>query len=164
MQVQTKIVPPMAVSKDPGEGWSAIAIGHLNFAKEIARQNPEMDPGMCLAVGIRQAERATGMDLSAYKKLIPPAPGQYQEEYLTATAIGREIGRTAQEVNRYLQKWGYVYRGEDDVLYMTNLGADYGKVFAGAFDSGHNGYFIKWKRTIIAAARMRQNSPHRIED
>jgi len=159
-KMQTKLVKEDIAIK---EDWSSVAIGHIRLAKEFASQNPSADPGMCLAIGIRNAERATGMDLSDYKKLIPPSPNQYQQEWLTATQIGREIGRTAAEVNRYLERWGYLYR-EDGVYYLTNLGAQYGKVFPGAFESGHNGYFIKWRRSLISAAKMRENSPIRIRD
>ena len=162
MQTKLPIKEEIAVKED----WSSVAISHIRLAKEIAAQNPSLDSGMCLAIGIRQAEKATGMDLSAYKRLIPPAPVQFQEEYITASQIARELGnnRTAIEVNRYLHKWGFLYQSDDGTYYLTNAGAEHGKVFPGAFNSGHNGYYIKWKRSIISAAKMRENSPHRIMD
>ena len=160
MQIQAKT--PM----ENGEGWSSIAIEHVNFAKSLALNNPQLDQGMCLAIGIRQAEKATGMDLTPYKKLIPPSPSEYQEEYVTVSQIAREIGndRKAADINRYLEHMGYLHRSDDGTYYLTDLGAQYGKVFPGAFNSGHVGYFIKWKRGIIAASRMRQNNPLRIRE
>lgn len=147
----------------PQKTWSIAAIECVDFAKALLQVNPQLDPGMCMAIGIREAERVTGKDLSAYKKLITPAPENLQEEYITATQIGREIGgRTANEINRYLERTGFVYRGNDGVLYLTNAGALHGKVFPGAFESGHCGYYIKWKRSIVAAAKMRENNPTRI--
>ena len=157
MQVQTKI--PV----ERGENWSSVAIGHLDFAKRFLADNPDADPTMTMQIALRQAERSTGMDLSAYRKLIGPAPVQFQQEYLTASEIGREVGRTAAEVNRYLTEKEYLYRS-DGTYYLTNLGAQYGRVFAGSFDSGHNGYYIKWKRSVIAASKMRENSPLRIRE
>jgi hypothetical protein len=158
MQVQSKVV-----KDDPGEGWSSVAVEHLNFAKSLANSNPHLDPSMCLAIGIKKAEEATGMDLSSYKKLIPPSPAQFQEEYIDATHIGRIVNKTAVEVNRYLERMGYVYRGDDHVLYLTEKGTAYGKVFPGCFRSGHDGYYIRWRRAIITDAKMRENSVHRIE-
>ena len=149
----------------PQKTWSVAAIECIDFAKALLQANPQLDPGMCMAIGIREAEKITGKDLSAYKRLIPPALENLQEEYITATQIGRDIGgRTANEVNRYLERYGFVYRGNDGILYLTNAGALHGKVFPGAFESGHCGYYIKWKRSIIAAAKMRENNPHRIQE
>jgi hypothetical protein len=158
MQIQTKI--PV----ERGENWSSVAIGHLDFAKRFLQDNPDADPTMTMQIALRQAERSTGMDLSAYRKLIGPAPVQYQQEYLTVSEIGREVGRKGAEINRYLWDMGYLHRSDDGTYYLTNLGAEHGRVFAGSFESGHNGYFIKWKRSIIAASRMRENSPHRIRE
>lgn len=160
MQMQTKIV------KDHGEGWSSVAIEHLNFAKGLMQHNPSLDPAMCMAIGIKQAEKATGMDLSAYKKLIPPSAASDQEEYITATQIGREIGefRRAEGVNRYLEMNGYLFRDTGNNLLLTEKGAKYGKLFAGAFDSGHCGYYVKWKRSIIHDAKIRENNPRKVRD
>jgi hypothetical protein len=165
MQVQSKIVPvtepsaPMAPAR-----WSEAAIQCLDFAKALQLTNPQLDPGMVMAIGIREAERRTGQDLSAYKKLIPASPVAMQEKYITATQIGYIVGRTAKEVNKYLERMGYLYQSDDGTWYLTNAGAEYGKPFPGAFDSGHNGYYIKWRRGIIAASRMKENSPHRIPE
>ena len=158
MQIQSKIV------KDHGEGWSSVAMEHINFANLLSQHSGITDPGMCLAIGIREAEKATGVDLTAYKKLIPPAQATNQEEYFTAGRIGKEVGRTAREVNRYLETTGFLYQAEDGTYYLTNKGSEYGKLFPGAFGSGHCGYFIMWRRSIIAAARMKENSPYRIRE
>jgi prophage antirepressor-like protein len=157
MQIQSKII------KDRGEGWSTIAADNLKFASALMEHNPNLDQGMCMAIAIRQTEKETGMDLTPWKKLIPPVANGPSEEYMTATAIARNIGngRTAAEVNRYLYETGFLWKDETG-YHLTDAGILHGRVFPGSFSSGHNGYFIMWKRSIISASRMRENNPCRI--
>lgn len=154
MQIQSTIV------KETGERWSDVAIEHMKFAGFLT-QSPNVDPGLCMAIAIREAEKATGKDLTQYKKLIPPASTGYSE-YLTVSAIAASIHMTAEEVNRYLVNNGYQFRDDSGTHYLTEKGSEYGRVFPLAARSGHVGYFIKWRREIIEASRMIQNRPCRI--
>jgi hypothetical protein len=156
MQIQSKIV------KDHGDEWSSIAIEHLKFAGFLSH-HPNVDPGLSLAIGIREAEKATGRDLSPYKKLIPPA-GESFGDYVTVTQIAMSIDMRAHEVNRYLERMGFQYRDGSGEYFLTQKGCEYGRVFPLAASSGHTGYFLKWRRSIITASRMRENRPCRIRE
>ena len=158
MQVQTQI--PV----ERGDNWSSVAIGHLDFAKRFIADNPDADPTMVKQIALRNIKRDTGIDVSGYRNQIGPAPAQFQEEWLDATHLGYIVNKKAEEVNRYLWQAGFLYRADDGTYYLTNLGAQHGKVFAGAFNSGHNGYFVKWRRSVIGASDMYRNSPHRIRE
>jgi len=156
MQIQSTIV------KDHGEGWSDIAIEHMKFAGFL-NQNPGIDKSLCMAIAIREAEKATGRDLTPYKKLIPSTSTVCVDvEYITASQIGARIRMSAEEVNRYLRTTGFQYRDDTGAHYLTEKGSDYGRVFPLAAASGHTGYFIKWKPAVIQASRMIENRPLRI--
>jgi len=102
--------------------------------------------GIAGVVSLNLAEDASGMDLTAYKRILPPAP-EVDTPYLNATQIGARVGLSAAAVNRFLSIQGLIYMGEKGWR-MTKEGHEYGGSFPYA-RNGHTDYQIRWKESVL---------------
>lgn len=107
---------------------------------KVEEQFPDEDLGYLRSMLVRQIDGEIG--------------------YLTATAIGKEIGATNRTINNILCQAGYQYRtertkknGKTEWVYnLTEKGKLFGEVHVGRF-GGSERYVILWRSTIIDEIR-----------
>lgn len=134
-------IPTVPAQLTPGQ----IAMDYLNIGHAMHTLYG-VPLGIAGAVSINLAEDASGMDLTAYKRILPPAP-EVDTPYLNATQIGARVGLSAAAVNRFLSIQGLIYMGEKGWR-MTKEGHEYGGSFPYA-RNGHTDYQIRWKESVL---------------
>lgn len=153
--------------KDPWSGkpnvkkveWGKNPKEHIELAMIIA-DALNVPKGLAMATALSVAGNEAGIDLSGYMKLLPPAEGDV--DYLTATELGRILGRTAKEVHYYLTRNGVIFQAEGKWL-LTEKGRAWGANFPFS-RNGHSDYYLKYKRSILTDLKMVENNPTRIRE
>jgi hypothetical protein len=122
-----------------------------------------------MAKALFLAGRDLHMDLTGFARLLPASPtgndrfaiappaGTFRHDgYLSAEEIAMRLGGglRGKNVNKYLKNHGFIYKNEEKRWCMTDLGAQYGKVFPYAAGSGHVGYYICWVPEVMRASGM----------
>jgi len=81
----------------------------MNMAKALS-ENTGVKEGIALAIAIERTEELTGEDLTAFKRLLPPA--EHETGFLSSSMIGEKIGILARKVNVLLTDNGFQYKYE----------------------------------------------------
>ncbi len=124
----------------------APALKDVETSIEIVEKMFFVQHGIALAHCINAAEKNHQVDLSEFKNLLPPA--EHEIGYLTATQIGKEIGKSAQYVNKKLLELEFQEKDGHGGYILTDKGKDYGEAMP--FErNGHAGYQIKWAEEIV---------------
>lgn len=138
--------------------WTETAAEHVKFAKMLS-QEYNVPEGTALNIALEQVSIMTGVNVRGYRKLIPPHPEASNPAYLTPTAIGKMINRTAHEVNKYLERTGFLEFVAGEWV-LTPKGLQHAQLFPYHDDkNGHDGFQIKWKRTIFDASGIMRGRP-----
>ena len=96
---------------------------------------------------IATIEKNHKVDLSEFKNLLPPA--EHEIGYLTPTQIAKEIGKSAQYINKKLLELKFQEKDGHGSYILTDKGKDYGEAIP--FErNGHSGYQIKWLSEVIS--------------
>ncbi|MGL9969486.1 ORF6N domain-containing protein [Enterococcus sp. DIV1420a] len=103
--------------------------------------------GIASAKAIELTEQETGSDLSPWKALLPYKEGK--EETFNPTQIGKMIKCNAQDVNNRLIEAGLQTRIEGSKYEITDAGEFYAELLPFSKNNGHNGYQIRWKKSVI---------------
>jgi hypothetical protein len=148
------IIPP---DIRPEPDWIKKVMQHLEFAELFASQTgADLPKAQMLAIDA--AAKETGMDLHAYKYILPGIEPQ-ETGYLTPTQIAERItkpgGREfrAHEINNFLAHFGHQVKDEKGIWHLTEKGRIFGKeipVMRGSW----SGKQIIWREEIIAAEKM----------
>lgn len=104
---------------------------------------------MALAATLEAAEKAHGLDLSAFRSLLPPAdnPG-----FLNPTTIGEQLGGLKPAtVNKMLCGLGLQYKTEKGWR-LTDAGRQYGEEKPYT-RNGHSGYQIVWSEKVMGVLK-----------
>ncbi len=124
----------------------APALKDVETSVEIVEKMFFVQHGIALAHCINAAEKNHQVDLSEFKNLLPPA--EHEIGYLTATQIGKEIGKSAQYVNKKLLELEFQEKDGHGGYILTDKGKDYGEAMP--FErNGHAGYQIKWLPEVV---------------
>mgnify|MGYP002626271471 CR=1 FL=1 len=124
----------------------APALKDVETSIEIVEKIFFVQHGIALAHCINAAEKNHQVDLSEFKNLLPPA--EHEIGYLTATQIGKNIGKSAQYVNKKLLEFEFQEKDGHGGYILTDKGKDYGEAMP--FErNGHAGYQIKWAEEIV---------------
>lgn len=155
-------VPAPGLVPSPAEQymkpWTDTAAEHVKFAKLLSEEY-HVPEGTALNIALEQISILTGVNVRGYRKLIPPHPESGNPAYLTPTMIGKTINRTGKEVNTYLARYGFqeFVAGE---WVLTPKGLQHAQLFPYHDDNnGHDGFQIKWKRTIFDASGILKGRP-----
>lgn len=125
----------------------ASALKDVETSIEIVEKMFFVQHGIALAHCINAAEKNHQVDLSEFKTLLPPA--EHEIGYLTATQIGKNIGKSAQYVNKKLLEFEFQEKDGHGNYILTDKGKDYGEAMP--FErNGHAGYQIKWTEEILS--------------
>lgn len=125
----------------------APALKDVETSIEIVEKMFFVQHGIALAHCINAAEKNHQVDLSDFKNLLPPA--EHEIGYLTATQIGKNIGKSAQYVNKKLLEFEFQEKDGHGGYILTEKGKDYGEAMP--FErNGHAGYQIKWAEEILS--------------
>lgn len=129
------------------------------LARAAAMAIVGVDVGRASSVCIAKVEDEYGEDLSYLRNLLVR---QIEGEigYLTATAIGKELGLSNQSVNKILEKQGYQYltvrvksNGKSQNIWnLTERGKQFGEIHMGRF-GGHETYTIMWRSSVVEVLR-----------
>lgn len=106
---------------------------------------------MMLTVSISEAEKETGLDLSAYTAYFPPLEGDYAERHYGASELGKPHGDNGRLVNLLFQKEGYLTKDKGGRWILTSKGKEVG---AGMYPfknkaSGRIDIYIRWPESMI---------------
>ena len=167
MQVQSK--PPVQEMVRPASGNVSEVIGKYMEGARAASREMGVPLDLAMAKALFLAGRDLHMDLTGFARLLPAATTENyrssiaapittftHEGYLSAEEIAMRLGGglRGKNVNKYLRNHGFVYKNEEGMWCMTDLGAQYGKVFPYAAGSGHVGYYICWRPEVMRASGM----------
>ncbi|MDF9412955.1 hypothetical protein E1B06_14815 [Brevibacillus laterosporus] len=130
--------------------WVEQAEQHLRFASVLA-ESSGVKTGIALATAITEAEKETGRSLEPYRQLLPSATHDIGN--LTASDIGKKIGKSAQKVNQALLALG-LQKQEIDFKdrkswRLTSKGKTYGEEYP-FVRNGHSGYQIRWNEAVLS--------------
>ena len=124
----------------------APALKDIEISVELVEKLYGVKHGIALASCKNAVEKNHGLDLSAFDNLLPAA--EHNIGYLTPTQIGKEIGKSAQYVNKKLLEKG-LQEKDGNSYKLTDAGKEYGEAMP--FErNGHAGYQIKWSTEILA--------------
>lgn len=122
--------------------------------KIVEKHNVE--PIIATQIALIKTQKITGVDMSDFVKLLPPAP-EAEVALLTPTEIAnRREMRSNREVNKMLEMMGMQEKrkvvskkGKETMdWFPTEKGKDYCFSFP-YVNNGHSGYQLKWKEAII---------------
>lgn len=167
MQIQSK--PPVQETVRPVSGAVSEVIGKYMEGARAASREMGVPLDLAMAKALVLAGRDLHMDLTGFARLLPASPtgndrlaiapavnAFAHEGYLSAEEIAMRLGGglRGKNVNKYLKNHGFIYKNEEKRWCMTDLGAQYGKVFPYAAGSGHVGYYICWRPEVMRASGM----------
>lgn len=119
----------------------------IGTARDAIQNVFAVKDGIALAQATDIIGEFYGHNLSALKKLIPPA--DHKTGFLNATMIGAKLGGvSAQDVNRMLANFGLQYKDESGWR-LTALGKRYAEEYPYT-RNGHSGYQIKWSESVVS--------------
>ena len=170
MQVQAKL--PVHEDAHPSGTVNEVMSRYMESARTAAREmGVPLDLAMAKALVL--AGRDLHMDLTGYSRLLPAAttasthpPAQLpagvfvSDGYLSASEIAQRMNARnggelrGKDINKFLKNYGLLYKNEEGRWCMTDLGAQYGRIFPFAASSGHVDYFIRWKPEVMQVSGM----------
>jgi hypothetical protein len=138
-------------------GLLEVANEEMSFA-ELLADKLGVKKGIALSTAISRTEKRTGLDLSEYKLLLPPA--EHETGFMNATQLGEKIGKLkAVTVNKMLESLGLQYREEYKKGKKRWRLTDAGKVYAEEYPyerNGHSDYQIRWNESVVEVLRQEQ--------
>lgn len=170
MQVQAKL--PVHEDAHPSGTVNEVMSRYMESARTAAREmGVPLDLAMAKALVL--AGRDLHMDLTGYSRLLPaattaptrpparlPAGVFVSDGYLSASEIAQRMNARnggelrGKHINKFLKNYGFLYKNEEGRWCMTDLGAQYGRIFPFAASSGHVDYFIRWKPEVMQVSGM----------
>lgn len=132
-------------TKKKGKSLNTVLRRNVTTAKYM--QELGVSKGIASAKAIELTEQETGSDLSAWKVLLPYK--EDREATYNPTQIGEMIGCKAHDVNIRLIEAGLQTRLKGSKYEITEVGKPYAELLPFSKNNGHNGYQIRWKKSVI---------------
>jgi hypothetical protein len=159
---QKPVTKPLALpapereTAKPLPDWISKVMQHLEFA-DLFAAHTQSDLTRARMFALDAASKETGINLHAYKSLIPGVVSQ-EKGYLNPTQIADRITRpertfTAFNVNKYLENHGYQLRDENAKWQPTEKGEPY-TIKIPWTKGSESGLQVLWHERIIAESKM----------
>ena len=147
---------PERETAKPLPDWISKVMQHLEFA-DLFAAHTQSDLTRARMFALDAASKETGINLHAYKSLIPGVVSQ-EKGYLNPTQIADRITRpertfTAFNVNKYLENHGYQLRDENMKWQPTEKGEPY-TIKIPWTKGSESGLQVLWHERIIAESKM----------
>ncbi len=111
---------------------------------------PGVKPAMAAAVALNIIEQETGMNLDAFRAVLPR--NSEPMATLNSTGLGALIHEPAVTTNRLLERMGLQKRNARGEWELTDAGKQHGEAFP--YTNGrHSGYQILWKHSVAVLLR-----------
>ena len=127
------------------KSFCEIFIQQMDVAERFAKLT-SVNVDIAASVAISEAEKLTGEDLSAWKKILPARDSDKPVAELNATQVGKALGLNAKEANQHLAMLGLQHKA-NKAWRLTDKGKKYGEEFPFT-RNGHSDYRILWRRNV----------------
>lgn len=111
-----------------------------------------VSPERATAAALAAIREDTGLATEAYRATLPAVEPKNLAD-LNATAVGKEVGLRASEVNLKLAELGLIEKDLSGKGWkLTAKGTEYGETRP-YMNHGHAGYDIKWRKSVVELLR-----------
>lgn len=122
------------------------AVSAILLMGEYLAKFPGVKPGIAMAATFDCIKENTGLDTEHLRKALPANHEPIAS--MNATAIGKQLGLSAREVNKLLDGLGFQFRNARDEWEMTAAGQAWGEALPYS-NKNHSGYQILWKAGVL---------------
>lgn len=111
-----------------------------------------VSPERATAAALAAIREDTGLATEAYRATLPAVEPKNLAD-LNATAVGKEVGLRASEVNLKLAEFGLIEKDPSGKGWkLTAKGTEYGEARP-YYNNGHSGCDIKWRKSVVELLR-----------
>lgn len=112
-----------------------------------------VSPERATATALTAIHEATGLTTEPYRAMLPAVEPKDQA-HMNATAVGKELGMRAVEVNLKLSELGLIEKDPSGKGWkLTDKGAEYGEARP-YVNHGHAGFDIKWRKSVLGLLKQ----------